>query len=767
MAPTSIFFNGRVISVPGSYSEVDASGLEAIGLGAAGIIGLIGTAEGGIPVSALTGPEDFIRITKPEASRSLFRSGNLREGIPLLFEPSSDPDVPGGAVEVVAMKVNPATQSVATFSNAQGPAVDMTSADYGAFTEQINVSIGAGTVQGKLLTVIFEDTTESWDDVGGDDFLKLKYVNPGDGWATMTAQVNAGGILKANGTRSSLGLDSEVTDTVASGVVEVVSASGADVGQTVRVYGLDGSNAAVSEDFTLNGTTTQIGTQTFNTAMVLGARVIGTTAGAVTVKVSPGGATIMTLAAGANDDKGMLTGSAMYAASVLSLVSSGASTKVVILEGNNVSGTRFLEKVTLTGTTPVPSTGVFSLVTGIVLGDVEAAQTITVSATAAQTDPTVQTTLQKVVDYYNARYVPSVGGFVATLVTTLLTFDPDNLDVSVSAVNCLSPAEPGFKADLWSVINQFNTNSVLVTAVRATGASGGAPNNTTSPVFLQGGIEGTASASDWQDAYNWLKQARINTLVPLTHDAAVHAVGDAHCAYMGGVGRSERDQVVGALNTGGTGLATKTELKAQIVNLNSRHTRLVGQAVDRYNTALVRTTFNPTFHACIIAGMQAGSPIGEPLTFKYANVLAFSQDISWNPVDDAEEMVQAGLCFLENVQGVGRRVVRNITTHRSTSNLAFIEGSVNEAVNHSAYNFRTNMEFAVGRKGFAGTITAGKGVAVGTLGLLVDEEILVAWRALDLELLLDVMEVSVELSPVLPINFVKNTIHLVTIRQTA
>jgi len=29
------------------------------------------------------------------------------------------------------------------------------------------------------------------------------------------------------------------------------------------------------------------------------------------------------------------------------------------------------------------------------------------------------------------------------------------------------------------------------------------------------------------------------------------------------------------------------------------------------------------------------------------------------------------------------------------------------------------------------------------------------------------MEVSVEIAPVIPVNFVKNTIHLVTIRQTA
>jgi hypothetical protein len=130
-------------------------------------------------------------------------------------------------------------------------------------------------------------------------------------------------------------------------------------------------------------------------------------------------------------------------------------------------------------------------------------------------------------------------------------------------------------------------------------------------------------------------------------------------------------------------------------------------------------------------------------------------------------MIQAGLCFMENVDGVGRRVVRNITTHLSSDNIAFTEGSVNEAVNYAVYTFRTAMEYAVGRSGFAGTVNAATGIAIGILGELKDENILVATGGLNIELIVDVLETSVEMAPVLPINFVKNTIHLVTIPQTA
>ena len=48
---TSIFFNGRLIRTPGSYSEVNTDALAAVGLGATGIVAVIGTGEGGKPVS--------------------------------------------------------------------------------------------------------------------------------------------------------------------------------------------------------------------------------------------------------------------------------------------------------------------------------------------------------------------------------------------------------------------------------------------------------------------------------------------------------------------------------------------------------------------------------------------------------------------------------------------------------------------------------------------------------------------------------------------
>lgn len=765
---TTIFFNGRVISVPGSYSEVDASGLEQVGLGASGIVAVLGTAEGGKPVSAITEPKDFLRINKPEKARALFRSGDLREVADMLFAPGKDPDILAGAQEVVAMKVNPATQSAAVLPNSYGNALDLTSRDYGAFTEQINVAIANGTTKGKRITILFEDVTEAGDDIGGDAMFNLKYTKPTNGWDTMLGQVVSGGEIKATATRATLGLNSDITGPLAApGAVEVLSASAADVGMKVTVYGLDGTGAPKREVLILNGTAPVAGSQIFAAGDVLGAEIVGTTAGAVTVRPAGGGTTIMTLALGVNSVKGLKPGVTMYAAGVLTAVADGATVKDVILVGLNASGAIALEKITLNGLTPVLGLATWAEIKAIVLGDVEAARTVTLSGVAAWAKVAVQKTLIKAADYFNARAVPTVGGFTFTLVSPQTGFLIANLDIMNAAVSILDPADPAFYADLYACAAWINQNSQYIAAAVSAGAYGGAPSNTAAPLFLAGGSEGTALFADWQAGLNLLKRTRVNTVVVLTPDPAVHAALDAHCAYMGGIGRSERDGVVGVMNAAMTDVATKDEVKAQIVDLNTRHIRAVAQAIERFNIAGERQEFTPPFHAAIVAGMQAGSPVGTSLTHKYANVLSFRQHSSWNPTDDAEEMVQAGLCFLESVEGVGRRFVRNITTHLSSNNIAYVEASVNEATNFAVYNFRTNMEFLVGKKGFAGTINAGRGVAINTLGLLVDAEVLVTYRSLDLELVVDVMEVSVEIAPVIPINFVKSTIHLVTVRQTA
>lgn len=768
MTSSSLFFDGKLIFKPGSYSIVDASGLATQGLGSSGIVALLGTADGGKPSSIMTESSEFLRVTRPGKETELFRSGDLYEAIPMLFQPANDTDIPGGAQLVIPMKVNNDTQSTVTFTNGSGDSLIVTSADYGAFTNQISVEISSGTNQGKQIVVTLEDVIQSGDDIGGDAYFTCIYLPssgaPGRGWEVMTMIALSGGQIRANGSFDNVGI---IATNGAVGAYTAVSANAGDTTQTLTVYGLV-STVATRRQVTLNGTT-PVALGSFDVNGIKGAILSAVAAGNVIIQDSAGSpVTVVTITAG-NVAGCAIKCSSFFVNGALTQVADASTSANVWYVGRSAGGAVSIDRLALNGTTPVTSTvTTFVSLEAIVLGEVANARTVTITGKALQTTPATQDTLQKVADYINARQVaasPDPFGFTFTITTTRTTFDVSLLDIS-TAQNIFSPTTGSFKADLNELVEFINTSTDLITAEAATNAVG-VPSNTIGATFLSGGSDVAATFNDWQYALNLLKKIRVNTIVPLTADPAVHAAVKAHCAYMCGIGRSERDAVLGVLDEDQDDLASKTEIQSQIINLNTRHCRVVAQSIDFFDHAGNNTTFDPQFHACLVAGAQAGSSVGTPLTFKFVNCNDFHQDSSWNAVDDAEELIQSGLMFMEEVDGIGRRWVRNITTHLSSSNIAFTEASVNQAVNFAVFTFRTAMEVSVGKKGFAGTINAAKGVATNTLGLLVDAEILTQYRALNIDLILDVLEVSAEIAPVIPINFVKNVLHLVTARQSA
>jgi hypothetical protein len=116
---------------------------------------------------------------------------------------------------------------------------------------------------------------------------------------------------------------------------------------------------------------------------------------------------------------------------------------------------------------------------------------------------------------------------------------------------------------------------------------------------------------------------------------------------------------------------------------------------------------------------------------------------------------------------MGIRNVRNVTTWVTDNNLAFVEASVNEAANFAVFNLRNSLEFAVGEPGFAGTVESVKNTARQLLNTLVEEQTIVAWQSLTVSLNGDVLTVSVEISPPIPVNFIPVTVYLTAASFTA
>jgi hypothetical protein len=856
---TSIFFNGRVISIPGSYSEVDASGLESVGLGASGIVAVLGTAEGGRPVSAISETKDIPRFTNPDKMRRAFRKGQLREVTDMVFSPAKDPDILAGAQQVVTMKVNPATQSATTLLSGVTPVLTLTSKDYGAFTSQISVEVQPGSSQGKMLTIKMEGVTETVDNLGGSPLATLQYDGGSYGYNTAVMALNDAGDISVTCTRAGAGLNGAgqpageitlvtanavefagvnltgvaATLAVASGTVTATGVTGmiadslpsspspmrgrfitisgatnpgnngtfaiaavpgitsvqwvnlnavaestgftwtvSDAGLKVTLYGKS-AGLPVRETLTHAGATTVTSSTVWDATGLLGIVMSAApVAGAITFKNAPGGATVAALAIGQVSRGAIVCENAYVNSASVSLKLSGAGTQQVALFGKDAAGNNVQELIAMTGAVAIASVAsTYAELQAICVNLLPTSLTLTLTALAAKSLGAVQTTVTKVKGYFDGKTKltssNTVKGFLFNTLTGQSNFAATDFDIiSGSGVSIASPATGNLTADLYAIAAWVNQNSQLVSALVPANAPA-VPDNTAAPVFLAGGVEGVALFQHYQAALTLLKKIRVNSVVDLSGDPAVAAAVDAHCAYMGGVGRSERDGFVGLLNNAKTDVTTKDDAKAQIVDINSRHIRAFAQAIERYDSNGDRTEFLPPFLGAIAAGAQAGSPVGTSLTFKYMNVLSFRQHSSWNPTEDAEEMITAGLCFLENKEGVGRRIVRNVTTHLSSNNIAYIEGSVNTAVNFAVFNFRTNMEFAVGKRGFSGTLAAARGVAVGTLGLLVDNVVITAYRSLFMELNVDVLEVSLEIAPIIPINFVKTTVHLVTVAQAA
>ncbi|TSC72551.1 MAG: hypothetical protein G01um101470_316, partial [Parcubacteria group bacterium Gr01-1014_70] len=76
------------------------------------------------------------------------------------------------------------------------------------------------------------------------------------------------------------------------------------------------------------------------------------------------------------------------------------------------------------------------------------------------------------------------------------------------------------------------------------------------------------------------------------------------------------------------------------------------------------------------------------------------------------------------------------------------------------FNFRNTLERAVGKPGFAATVQATYNESARILNLLLENGTIVRWRALRITLAADVMTVAVEISPVIPVNFVTATVYL-------
>jgi len=335
------------------------------------------------------------------------------------------------------------------------------------------------------------------------------------------------------------------------------------------------------------------------------------------------------------------------------------------------------------------------------------------------------------------------------------------------------------RTDIFDTITGINIFSQLVTLAREATRNIANGMATVSPAeFLTGGTAGTSANSNLVDALTAMEDERINTIVPLisadsgsvTIDS-VNASVKTHVIKMNGtLGKSERNAYVSKETA-------KATLKTAAQTLNNQYVSMLGQSVEVLDKSGTLGFLAPWSAGCICAGMQAGSPTGEPTTFKIVNINDQKiTDGSWSAKADAVEMLKAGVTVIKPIDSGGFRIALGNTTWVTDGSFVFNRVSVVEASGFVAYDLRLNLEAAfTGTKARTGTADAIANFIRNRMSIYLSDDITVGddlndnlgFKNLRVTVTGNTSVVNISITPVQGNDFILPTIFLSDIKQTA
>jgi hypothetical protein len=266
-----------------------------------------------------------------------------------------------------------------------------------------------------------------------------------------------------------------------------------------------------------------------------------------------------------------------------------------------------------------------------------------------------------------------------------------------------------FTDNLMLLIDTLNAQSQLVNAARATavgvpaGANFGDGVTAFATFALTGGAYNATTAAGLAACFDELIKYRQDTAVALwSSDTAaftidyVHALLAQHAKNGAGAYKNEVDCIAAIQPTSGSTYDVALNLiKTKATILNDRNVALVFQDIKRAGLTGSVVQFEPHMLACAAAGMQAGSTVGTPLTFKLVRtieIICNNTRVDALDRNTSDELLKSGVFFAEKVKGQGYRIVRNLSTYTATDNVAYTDRNVNYELNYMAYDLRTFIE---------------------------------------------------------------------------
>lgn len=336
------------------------------------------------------------------------------------------------------------------------------------------------------------------------------------------------------------------------------------------------------------------------------------------------------------------------------------------------------------------------------------------------------------------------------------------------------------------LLDIVNSQSQLVSMSQSANAEG-LPANV-GPVFLAGAVRGASANSNFQSGFDALLATRCNEVVPLvSQDAsalissgetdpastftvdAVNLQALTHCITASNTkNRSERNCYV---SKKGSFASMQTSAQA----LNHERASMSFQDVEVLGADGNLSYKDPWAASCMLAGIQAGTEVGTPATFKFVNANAIRHQ-DYNSKTQIDLAIDAGLTPLEQADSGGFRVVVGNTTYGIDANFVWNRISVIYAADYVAYNLRQQLEaIFIGNKAATGTAQAIKNTIISIMDSFLRANIIVGddtngllgFKDLLVTIVGNTAFVDITITPVQGVDFILNRITLDNIRQSA
>lgn len=366
-------------------------------------------------------------------------------------------------------------------------------------------------------------------------------------------------------------------------------------------------------------------------------------------------------------------------------------------------------------------TGDGSAATMTIAGATQASKTL-VTALTGQTDASVNLniplknyTMKTLVDYINSQV-----GYVASMDTTSLSqksaieLDP----ASATDIKTAPVIQRRLQREMLELINTSDRVEATIEDQSVVGIID------TANTFLVGGSQGASSNGSFSAGFSASLSEDYNVLLPAVSRDASEDVADSIQGFTDPSSSYTINAVLVAADThlrlrgdtknrkeaqgfAGVRKSTKAAAFAAISGVGSEYMQITMQDCMIIDSEGNETFMHPHVTAALAAGMRTGQAVGEPLTFKYPNVINVGHFINpetglaagdFNPGLDYDAAIDAGVLFLEKASGGFRWVVDN-TSYGIDDSFIYNRGSVMAASMFVQRTLRETAELAfVGKK---------------------------------------------------------------------